>query len=266
MKPKPRHLWPEYGAQFQDPEVAGRPTANGPPLSAGAIRTSSVQLLPQPSRARVLELGAGTGEIAIPLSAHVASVDAVEVSEAMLAIAATQPDRDRVRWHQQSAESFPYASIYDLIICAQCLAWLDWEIVFPRIAGALDPNGWLVIVSQTALEDLPWHGGFKEIVGRYSTNQHYEPFDLLDELASRGLFELRGRKSTWPVPFSQSIGDYVDSVHARNGFSRDRMAPDAAAAFDAEVRELLLAHHPDGTLRGRNQAHIYWGRPRPPRS
>ena len=72
------------------------------------------------------------------------------------------------------------------------------------------------------------------------------------------------RKSTWPVRFSQTIDDYIESLHARNGFSRDRMAPEAAAAFDAEVRALLEAHHPDGIIRGRNQAHVVWGRPRLP--
>lgn len=264
MKPKPKHLWPEYGAQFQDPSIAAV-YRKRPPYPEELFDLIG-ELLPQPSRARVLELGAGTGEIAIPLSARVAALDAVEVSEAMLGVARAQPGQDRVRWHAQSAESFSYASLYDLIICAQCLAWLDWETVFPSFVGALDPEGWLVLISQSALEDLPWLGDLQTIIGRYSTNQDYVPFSLLDELASRGLFQLAGRRSTWPVAFTQTIPDYIDSIHARNGFSRDRMTAEAAAGFDKEVETLLLSHHPDGIIRGRNQAHVYWGKPQTPRS
>ena len=264
MKAKPRHLWPDYGAQFQDAAIAAV-YRKRPPYPAEVFDLLS-ELLPLPGQARILELGAGTGEIAIPLSERVASVDAVEASAAMLAVARSQPGQERVRWHSRSAEDFSYSSIYDLVICAQCLHWLDWEVVFPRILGSLDPAGWLVIVSQTALEDLPWLPGLQEIIARYSTNQDFQPFDLLGELDDRGLFELRGRRSTWPVPFAQTIDDYIDAIHARNGFSRDRMTAEAAGDFDAEVRQLLRSHHPDGTIRGRNQAHIHWGRPLLPRS
>ncbi len=263
MKPKPRHLWPEYGAQFQDSAVAA--VYRKRPPYPGELFDLLAALLPQPSRARVLELGAGTGEIAIPFAGRVDRLDAVEVSEAMLGIAESQPGYEQVHWHRQSAESFSYPAVYDLVICAQCLAWLDWEVVFPRIAGSLDPQGWLVLVSQTALEDLPWHGELIRIIERYSTNQHFEPYNLIDELTSRDLFEPKGKRSTWPVPFSQTIDDYIDSIHARNGFSRDRMTAKDAADFDAEVRELLLAHHPDGIIQGRNQADIRWGKPHPPR-
>ena len=116
MKPKPRHLGPDYGAQFQDPSVAAvyRKRPPYPPELFDLL----CELLPQPSKARILELGAGTGEVAIPLAERVASLDAVEVSEPMLDVAATQPGYDRVHWHRQSAESFAYTSIYDLIICA----------------------------------------------------------------------------------------------------------------------------------------------------
>jgi SAM-dependent methyltransferase len=264
MKAKPRHLGPGYGAQFQDAAIAAvyRKRPPYPPETFDLI----TELLPLPSRARVLELGAGTGEIAIPLAPRVESIDAVEISEAMLEIARTQPGNEQVRWHRQSAESFPYASVYDLVICAQSLHWLDWQAVFPRITGSLDPNGWLVIVRQSTLADMNWIDELNQIINRYSTNEDYEPYDLIEELESRGLFNLRGKRSTWPVPFSQSVEDYIDSIHARNGFSRDRMAPDAAAAFDAQVRDLLLSHHPDGIIRGRNQAHLHWGKPQPPGS
>ena len=259
MKPKPEHLSRRYGAQFEDPSVAAAYRAR-PPYPSETYDLL-LERMPNPSRARVLELGAGTGEIAIPLAERVSRIDAVEPSAAMLSIARQQPGFERVHWHSMSAETFGYPAVYDLIVCAQCLHWLDWEIVFPRLVGALDPEGWLLLISQNALDDLPWQNALDRIIPRYSTNQDFRPYDLIDELETRGLFDLRGRKSTWPIRFSQTIDEHVDSIHARNGFSRDRMPVESAAAFDADVRTLLLAHHPDGIIHGRNQAHILWGKP-----
>ena len=263
MKSKPEHLSRRYGAQFEDASIAAayRTRPPYPPETFDLI----LERLPSPSRARVLELGAGTGEIAIPLATRVSRVDAVEPSAAMGEIAAEQPGFEHVHWHGVSAESFPYPAVYDLVICAQSLHWLDWEVVFPRLVGALDPQGWLILIGQNALDDLPWQLDLRSIIPRYSTNQDFRPYDLIAELTDRGLFDLRGSKSTWPVRFSQTIDDYIESMHARNGFSRDRMQAGAAADFDAEVRALLEAHHPDGIIQGRLQARVSWGKPRLPR-
>ena len=69
-----------------------------------------------------------------------------------------------------------------------------------------------------------------------------------------------GVAATEPIAFVQSIDDYVDSIHARNGFSRDRMAPEAAAEFDAKVKALLQARYPDG-LQGEIRSSVVWGKP-----
>jgi F420H(2)-dependent quinone reductase len=55
---------------------------------------------------------------------------------------------------------------------------------------------------------------------------------VAQELAARGLFKLIGIKTTAPVLFRQSVDAYVESFHARNGLSRDRMNANAAREFD----------------------------------
>ncbi len=81
MKPKPEHLSRRYGAQFEDATVAAA-YGNRPPYPAETFDLI-LERLPDPSRARVLELGTGTGEIARPLAARVTRIDAVEPSAAM---------------------------------------------------------------------------------------------------------------------------------------------------------------------------------------
>src|SRR3712207_7136062 len=50
------------------------------------------------------------------------------------------------------------------------------------------------------------------------------------------------------VPFRQPIADYVESIHSRNGFSRERMTREAAAAFDAAVHDLVSLACPSGVV------------------
>jgi len=260
VKPKPRFLGPDYASQFEDTAVAAvyRSRPPYPPETFDLI----LDLLPT-SGGHILDIGSGTGELAIPLAERAGAVDAVEPSAAMLAVAQTQPHHELVNWHNVAAERFVYRKAYDLIVCGQCLGWLDWEVVFPSFIAALGTDGLLAIVSQQALDDFPWQSELTELIARYSTNQDFEPFHLIAGLTERRLFEECGSAETPPMTFHQPIDRFIDSVHARNGFSRERMPADDARGFDEQVRRLLTNHHPDGILRGTSVARIVWGRPLP---
>lgn len=260
MEPKPKFLAPHYARVFEDAAVAAvyRKRPPYPPEVAPFVAS----LLPDGNR-HLLDLGAGTGEMAIPLAKLCVTVDAVEPSAAMLRIGQMQPGADagNLSWFNESAEAFGYPRSYGLVVCAQCLGWMDWEQVFPRIRSALDAGGQLVLVSLDELSLPDWQPGLISAISRFSTNQDFEPFDLVAGLTARGLFEVAG---SWQSPahqLAQSVEDFVDSIHARNGFSRDRMAPDAAVEFDNVVRALLDPHHPDGVLRGEITARVTWGTP-----
>ena len=80
-------------------------------------------------------------------------------------------------------------------------------------------------------------------------------------LEAHPLFEPVEEERTPPLPVRQSHASFVESIHSRNGFSRDRMTPTAAAAFDAEVERLLAAHFPDRAVEFEVIGRIVWGRP-----
>ena len=60
------------------------------------------------------------------------------------------------------------------------------------------------------------------------------------------------------MDFDLSVEDFIDSIHGRNGFSRDRMEPESARAFDAGVRDILRSHYPDGIVRGEVGSTVTW--------
>jgi SAM-dependent methyltransferase len=258
MTPKPIFLGPKYAEQFRDASVAAA-YRKRPPYPPELFEILA-GLLPIGNRCLV-DLGAGTGEVAIPMSRTADVVHAVEPSPAMLAIGRRIPGSERVSWFNGSAEEFTYPRQYGLIVCAQSLGWMDWELVFPKLARSLHPEGYLALVEQDQLSHVAWQADLRDVVSRYSTNQDFVPFDLIEGIVDRGLFRKVGSVQTAAVPFVQTVTDFIDSIHARNGFSRDRMTPAAAESFDRAVRDLLTPHHPDGVLRGDIRARVTWGRP-----
>ncbi len=136
---------------------------------------------------------------------------------------------------------------------------MDWAVVLPRFARLLTPNGFLALTGEGRPQH-PWDYG--PICARYSTNRDYQPYSLLHELTARGLFEQVGEQRTTPVPWRHSVADYVESFHARNGLSRERMTPAAAAAFDAEMTALVQPFAEDGVLAMQLESTVTWGKPK----
>jgi hypothetical protein len=126
----------------------------------------------------------------------------------------------------------------------------------------LTPRGVLAIVEGDRSAP-PWRDGLRPILDRYSTNRDYQPYDLPAELAARGLWRQAGMVTLPPEPFRQPLAAYVESFHARNGFSRERMTARDAAAFDAAVTDLVGPYCVAGEVPLQIGARVVWGAPGP---
>ena len=259
--PKPAHLGPAYAAQFQDAAVvAAYPTRPPYPEAVIDLLTS---LAVEPRVA--LDVGCGTGDIARQLAPRMERVDALDISAAMIAAARRLPGGDarNLRWRMAALEDAPLSGPYGLAVAGESLHWMDWERVLPRLRAALAPGAPLVIVER-AEDPSPWSDALLQLIRRYSTNREFQPYDLIDELTRRQLFALAGQTRITSEPFSQPIARYIESIHSRNGFSRDRMRPEDAAAFDAATTALIAPYAPDGEARLHIGAVATWGSPLAP--
>ena len=210
----------------------------------------------------VLDVGCGTGYITREPINHVDTIDAVDFSERMIATAKTLPNGDHssIGWLCGPVETVPLSPSYALITAGDSLHWMDWDVVFPRFKESLTPNGYLALVGQEH-SLLPCHDDLMRIIQTYSTNRDFAPYDLTEELQNRGLFQVIGDTTTRPIPFRQSIEDYVESFHARNGFSRERMTEGDAQAFDDEVAALVSRFRLDGEVEFQVSGRVIWGKP-----
>jgi SAM-dependent methyltransferase len=261
MRPKPKGLSPEYATQFQDAAVVEAYQAR-PPYPDGVFEALVGLIGDRPRVA--LDLGCGTGDLARRLAPLVERVDAVDLSEGMIALGKTLAggDAPNLRWIVGGAEDAPLSPPYGLVVAGESLHWMAWDVVLPRLREALAPGGMLAIVGRGE-DGSPWWSDLIALINRFSTNRDFQPYDVVEEVTERGLFAERGRRALPAEPFEQSVAAYVESIHSRNGFSRDRMTPEDAAAFDAAVRELVGPHAQEGVLRIGVAAEVVWGEPAP---
>jgi len=258
MQPKPKHLGSEYGAQFQDASVVAAYGCR-PPYPAQVFDLLSQLVAPQCSS--LLDLGCGPGPIARGMLGRVERIHALDWSAAMVAAGRRLPggDAPTITWTVGRAEDAPLYPPYGIIVAGASLHWMDWQVVMPRLRAALAPGAYIAIVEE-GTQPAPWHSAVGRLCAAYSTNRDYQPYRVIDELSRRGLFRVEGSEQTPPLLFVQTLEDYVESFHARNGFSRDRMTAEAAQAFDQQVRDLVLPHALDGQVTLAVFATVVWGK------
>ena len=211
----------------------------------------------------VLDIGAGEGALARPLSARVDRVDAVEISQEMADAGRGRPGgaRRNLRWIVGPAETAPLSGPYALVTAGASLHWMDWPVTLARIAGQLARGAMLAIVDQSC-HGLPWRDELVEVIVRHSRSPDFDAeFSLPGELERRGLFEIRGRRETAPVAFQQSARDYTEQFHSTASLARELMPPDEAERFDEEIMAVVRPYTSQGGLHMTITATVIWGRP-----
>ena len=259
MQPKPDFLGPQAAASFQDSSVV-RAYQYRPSYPEAVFDILAGLIVDSPRH--VLDVGCGTGALARHLVTKVDRVDAIDISQEMIEQGKQLPqgDHSHLNWVIGRAEDTPLHPPYALITAGASLHWLDWYIVMPRFARMLTSHGYLAILGVDLLE-TPWEDDLRSIRRRYGTIPNWQYYDHIKAVEERGLFQKVGTQSTEPLPFTQSLADYIESFHGRASFSRERMTPENAAAFDEEVRTLVSPFCEGDMVELQAVTEIVWGKP-----
>lgn len=270
MSRQPSQFSFEYSSVFQDESVV-RAYQFRPQYPAATFDLLA-DLLPANCRPRaVLDAGCGTGFVARPLARLVDRVDAVDFSAAAIREGKRLPGGDHpgLSWIEGPIESAAVDPPYCLITAGASMHWFEWDTTFPRFAQLLAADGLFVAVGMEHERPEWMREELGPILARYSMNKEFAPYSaagILAQLEERGLFRLLGSAQTDMIEWRQPISEWVESIHARNGFSRDRMDPREAAESDALFAEMATRHADckDGLILHRYAGSLLWGRPLQP--
>ena len=257
---RPIQFTAENAARFAHQSVV-RAYVHRPPYPAETFAILA-GLMAGETRA-ILDVGCGPGKIARSMTAFADRVDAVDPSAAMLALGQMLPGGDdpHIQWLQGHTEDIALTAPYALITAGESLHWMEWEIVLPRFADALLPGGVLAIVHQPR-PPYPWWDALAPLIPQYSTYARYETFDLIAFLEEQGLFTKRGERETTPMPFAQSVENFVAYHHSMSSFDHEVMTPTASAAFDDAIRAVVSPYASNnGMLAFPITAKVVWGNP-----
>jgi SAM-dependent methyltransferase len=249
----------ELGRAFQDDEVARNYRYRQPyPPEVFEILKG---LLVEPQT--VLDAGSGTGALTVGLARFAKRVDAIDPSAAMLREARRMPGsaNERIRWMAGRAESVALDPPYGLITSGASIHWMDPDLVMPRFREALAPGGFLAIVnSESVYPDQGWRDELLALIRAFSPTPHHLEFsDLVRSLEASGHFIREGGRTAAPVPYEQSLDDYLAMLASTSTLSRTTLG-ERADDFEHGARA-IFARHRMTTVRADLVAQVVWGRP-----
>ena len=266
MRPKPELYESHYADWFKDPDViAAYPSR---PAYAHAAIEFLGELVTDHAR-RLLDIGCGTGDIARRLAPLVDHVEAVDFSAGMIETGRQLRGgaASNVRWTIGAVEDVPLDRPYALITAGESLHWMDWEIVLPRLAKVLTPNGFVAIVGRDWEGPPPVGARIRPVLMRHSAVR-WQEVNLLSELQDRELFTLVSARRFGPELWQPTVEQYLECRHSQRSFARSAMGETAARAFDAELRQVLTELCSGGEIRCVSDrlelavgTTLAWGRP-----
>jgi SAM-dependent methyltransferase len=259
MQPKPEDFGIHYAEEFKSQQVVDA-YRNRPPYPSEVFDILSRLITDEPRA--VLDVGAGSGDLARHLVDFVERVDAVDFSQNMLARGKQLPNGNHphLNWMYGRVEEVPLTPPYALITAGSSIHWTDWPVAFPRFRSLLTSNGHLALIYRRTLP-MPWDDDLRKLHALFSTRRGSRSSKVAQELEIRGFFHPQGQTETAPIPFLQSIDDFIEGLHSRSSFSRQRMGSQLATDFDQQVRTILAPYAQNGMLSLRVIGTVTWGTP-----
>jgi ubiquinone/menaquinone biosynthesis C-methylase UbiE len=217
-----------------------------PPAFFGHVQRAGIGLRGQ----RVLDLGTGTGTLALGFAERGCVVVGLDPSSAMLTEAAKAAARDNlpVRWLEARAEAtgLPDAD-FDVVTAGQCWHWFDRPRAAAEAMRVLRPGGRVLLAYFTYLVEPGTVGAAtEELVLRHNPTWPMAGDDgrhayFADDLLDAGFRNAQLFDFVVPVTFTHEA--WRGRLRACNGVLT--LPRETVAAFDAELAQLLRVRFPE---------------------
>ncbi len=203
----------------------------------------------------VVDLGAGTGLLALPLAGRGIAVRAVEPASAMLEVlreGARGLPVDPV--HAAAEETGLPDGAATLVLVADALHWIEPEAAGREAARLLAPGGAVAVV-EVRIRGSAFADGLSELLARENPKANPRPRGRLDQfLAAAGV---RGRAAETYRDEQSLSPERLDSVLRSLSLVGPALGPDRLAGLLAEARKLAAT---SGGAAWTRELRLTWGR------
>lgn len=235
-----------------------------PPALYEAIASHFALALGGEGGGRMLDLGTGTGHVAMALHQRFEGIDGVDMSTAMLAYArqdAATQGITNINWHESTAEDFQATTAaYQLVTIGNAIHWMDGDAVLAQCHQWTSEGGGIALMDMPGLwnPDMeigrePWIGALSEVVRRHlgerrrAGSGYYERATRShEELLRDSPFQAVSSGSTVET-VSWTLDEVVGYLYSTS-FANREVLGQRVDAFEADLRSALLELEPSGTF------------------
>jgi SAM-dependent methyltransferase len=206
----------------------------------------------------VLDLGCGPGTLTLPLSRYAGTMIGMDADPAMIAAAAEAAEIAGLPIEWRVGSSFGLAddlAPLNLVTIARAFHWMDRDATLKRLDQLIAPYGAVALVN-TELHPrgaIQWHKPFEELRnahGRFDDFYRWRKSGEWEEhptVLLRSAFSDVQRISVFEAR-TASIEEIVARALSFSANSPAALGAEGHAAYEAEVRERMLAVAPDGNF------------------
>ena len=206
---------------------------------------------------RLLDLGTGTGELAIPLSREFQEVVAIDKNPEMIEEGKRKAESEgieNITWLVNSVEqTIQDLGSFRLITAGSSLHWMDRELVLQKACEALENNGGLAIISGRSIWNgtEEWQKKVIEVVKKYLGEERRAGSGLYPAHQKNHMEVLRKSKfqdvqvHKIISPHSWTIETILGNLYSTS-FASKHLFGQKLKNFESEVRKELLAMSPIG--------------------
>jgi SAM-dependent methyltransferase len=220
---------------------------------------------------RLLDLGCGTGEIAVPMSPHFREIWAVDQQPEMIELGrerAASAGASNIRWILRTAETVEAASLsFQLVTVGAAFHWMDRELVGSHAMQWLESGRCLAVLGSNSpwTGDADWQTLAVDVIRRWlgearraGAGTFRKPSRPHEEILRASGFEDVAERE-FLIPYVWTLDSFIGYLYSTSFASRAVLA-ESADQFEADMRSKLLAYDARGLYE--ELIHFYYIRAR----